>query len=195
VAKKLVVIVAILLGVIITTHGCYTIIKHPSVMQADNADNADNSAVDNNHAGGNRDCVSCHQDYHQYPYGYYYSYYPDYYWKNPRWGEYYAYPWWWDYYYDRGSNNTGGGGAVDQGNKPPTRRGMEPPYANPRPGYLVNDSLTPPTFNPGISTPPVITSPGGTSTGGGTVTPPAQDKPKDQPKVEDKKPPKRRGGD
>jgi hypothetical protein len=188
VTKKIFIIGAILIGALITIHGCYTIIKHPSVMQADN------TGETSEHANGNRDCVSCHQDYQQYPYGYYYGYYPGYYRDYSRWGQYYAYPWWWDYYYGgSGGNNEGNnGGQVEQGNKPGTRRGMEPPYAFP--GYFPSDTLSSPSFNSGTTTPPVIVTPsGGTATGGGTVTTPP-DKPKEPAKVEDKKPPKRRGG-
>ncbi len=188
--KKIFIIGAILIGALITIHGCYTIIKHPSVMQADN------TGETTEHANGNRDCVSCHQDYHQYPYGYYYGYYPDYYRDYSRWGQYYAYPWWWDYYYGNSSDEGASGGTsdgqVEQGSKPATRRGLEPPYVFP--GIILKDTLPPPSFNTGTTTTPVIVTPaGGTATGGGTVTNPP-DKPKEPAKVEDKKPPKRRGG-
>jgi len=187
-SKKIFIIGAILIGALISAHGCYTIIKHPSVMQADNSD-----TTVAEHAGGNRDCVSCHQDYHQYPYGYYYGYYPNYYWSNPRWGEYYAYPWWWDYYYDNGGNSDNGSSQpVPEGQKPAKRRGLEPPYTHPLPSLLSGDTLPPSTFNNG-TIPPAITGPGGTTTGG-TVTNPPTDKPKEPAKVEDKKPAKRRGG-
>jgi hypothetical protein len=190
VSKKIFIIGAILIGALITIHGCYTIIKHPSVMQADNAGETGETAE---HANGNRDCVSCHQDYQQYPYGYYYGYYPGYYRDYSRWGQYYAYPWWWDSYYNNNSGGGSDGGQVEQGRKPGTRRGMEPPYAFPG-GINLKDTLTPPSFNTGANNPPVIVTPGGgTATGGGTVNNPP-DKPKEPAKVEDKKPPKRRGG-
>jgi hypothetical protein len=186
VTKKIFMIGAVLIGALITIHGCYTIIKHPSVMQADNTGEA------TEHADGNRDCVSCHQDYHQYPYGYYYGYYPDYYRDYDRWGQYYAYPWWWDYYYDTGGSGGNGGEKVEQGSKPGMRRGLEPPYALPQ--IIVRDTLTPPIFNTGTTIPPIIVTPsGGTTTGGGTVTNPPEP-PKEPAKVEDKKPPKRRDG-
>jgi len=185
VTKRIFIIGAILIGALITIHGCYTIIKHPSVMQADNGDTT------TEHAGGNRDCVSCHQDYQHYPYGYYYGYYPGYYHDYPRWGEYYAYPWWWDFYYTNDGGS--GGGAVDQENsKLGVRRGLEPPYATP--DYLLRDTLSTstPGFNSNTTTTPVIVTPsGGTATGGNVTTP--TEKTKESTKVEDKKPPKRRG--
>jgi hypothetical protein len=186
VTKKIFIIGAILIGALITIHGCYTIIKHPSVMQADN------SGETTEHANGNRDCVSCHQDYEHYPYGYYYGYYPGYYRDYSRWGQYYAYPWWWDYYYS--NDNNGGGGQAEQGSKPGTRRGLEPPYSLPLQGIILKDTLVAPSYNNGTSNPPVIVTPGGGTTtgGGGTVTNPP-DKPAEPAKVEDKKPPKRRG--
>jgi hypothetical protein len=189
VTKKIFIIGAILIGALITIHGCYTIIKHPSVMQADN------TGETTEHANGNRDCVSCHQDYQQYPYGYYYGYYPGYYRDYSRWGQYYAYPWWWDYYYsgrnDEGGNGENHGGQVEpQGSKPGIRRGLEPPYAFPN--SFPRDTLSPPSFNTGTNNPPVIVTPGGGTATGGTVTNPP-DKPKEPAKVEDKKPPKRRG--
>ena len=183
--KKLIVLITMILAAVIVFHGCYTIIKHPSIMQGE-------AEVDSDHAGGNRDCVSCHQDYHQYPYGYYYSYYPDYYWNYPRWGGYYAYPWWWDNYWYK-TDNTTEGTSTRQGDKPARRRGMEPPYARDIMTKPVTDStLPPPIFNSGTTTPPVIAPGGGTSTGGTVTNPP--DKPKDEPKKEEQKPPKRRGG-
>ena len=143
--KKIFIIGAILIGALITIHGCYTIIKHPSVMQADN------TGETTEHANGNRDCVSCHQDYQQYPYGYYYGYYPGYYRDYSRWGQYYAYPWWWDYYYSNGGNDGNSGGQVEQGSKPGTRRGLEPPYAFP--GSFPRDTLSLPSFNTGTNHP------------------------------------------
>jgi hypothetical protein len=183
VTKKLFIIGVVLIGALITVHGCYTIIKHPSVMQTDDEAVAE-------HANGNRDCVSCHQDYHQYPYGYYYGYYPNYYWDYNRWGQYYAYPWWWDTYYD--NDNSGGGTPVEPGLKPGKQRGIEPPYSNPLPPILSKDSLGVPIYTPTTPTTPVITNPGGGTTTGGTVTNPPV-KPAEPAKVEDTKPPKRRG--
>jgi len=65
--------------------GCYTIVKHP-------AGDGDYQAAQTS------DCVRCHSDYHEYPYGYYYGPYPSYWWEYSRYGYYYAYPWWWSYY-------------------------------------------------------------------------------------------------
>lgn len=65
--------------------GCYTVIVHPS----------DEGGYQ---ARQTSDCLRCHADYHEYPYGYYYSPYPSYWWDYPGYGYYYAYPWWWSYY-------------------------------------------------------------------------------------------------
>ncbi|RKX23419.1 MAG: hypothetical protein DRP51_00400 [Candidatus Zixiibacteriota bacterium] len=73
------------------TSGCYTILQHPS--------SEANYTAENYQA----DCLECHADYHEYPYGYFYGQYPDYWWSTPRWGRYYAYPWWWDNYWYDGS--------------------------------------------------------------------------------------------
>jgi hypothetical protein len=65
--------------------GCYTVVMHPS-------------DDDGYRASQTSDCVRCHSDYHQYPYGYYYSPYPSWWWTYPSYSSYYAYPWWWQYY-------------------------------------------------------------------------------------------------
>jgi hypothetical protein len=190
-ARKIMIILTGLIAALITSYGCYTIIKHPSVMESE----ADRSGV---HEGASKDCVSCHADYHQYPYGYYYSYYPDYYWNYPRWGTYYAYPWWWDNYWYNGQaagganyGDAGSGGATSphSGSKPPARRGMLPPYVG---GY---DTLisSPPIFGIPVTPGPIVVPPasGGTTTGGTVTTPPPTNT-KDTSKKEESKPPKRR---
>ena len=185
-AKKILIFATILIASVITIHGCYTIIKHPSLLEADQTQTGDGEY---DHSQSDRNCVSCHQDYHQYPYGYYYSYYPDFYWSYPRFGEYYAYPWWWNYYYEGGYGNggQGNGGVATQGTKPPMRRGMEPPYA--RDTVPLAPYSPPSGFNTGGQTPTVTTP--GTGTGGTGTIPPEQPKEK---KTENKKPPTRRGG-
>ena len=77
------------------TSGCYTILQHPA------------SEVNYEAEDYQADCLGCHTDYHEYPYGYFYGQYPDYWWSTPRWGRYYAYPWWWDnYWYDDSYRHT-----------------------------------------------------------------------------------------
>ena len=176
-AKSIIIICALLLASMITSYGCYTVIKHPSVLGNETQTEGDN------HSKG-RDCVSCHQDFHEYPYGYYYGYYPDYYWSYPRWGDYYVYPWWWDNYWYNSKGPGDNPVPTEQGTKPATRRGLEPPYVR---GI---EPIPPPSYNPG-GIPPGTVTPGGTTTGGGVDNPPS-DKPKEKAKVEDKKPPKRR---
>ena len=106
--------------ILLSAVGCYTILKHPS--------------VDENYASSDyqHNCVSCHPDYQNYPYGYFYGDYPNYWWSTPRWGHYYAYPWWWDYYwYDTNNDNGGDGGETQerpQGEKAVRRDALRPPY-------------------------------------------------------------------
>jgi hypothetical protein len=104
-----------------TIAGCYTILKHPAVQE-------DYTAQDYQH-----DCVSCHSDYREYPYGYFYGDYPDYWWSTPRWGHYYAYPWWWDHYwYDNngaGDNDNETTDRSQEGEKAVRRDDLRPPYS------------------------------------------------------------------
>jgi hypothetical protein len=190
-ARKLIIMALILVASAITSYGCYTIIRHPSTLTTETTQ--EDAAYQ--HQEGDRDCVRCHQDYQQYPYGYYYGYYPEYYWNYPRWGSYYAYPWWWDSYYEGSAYNKGGittepANSVT-GEKPSTRRGLEPPYS--RDSFLNTPlpELPPPTFNAGGGNPPASGGTTGTATGGTVTNPP--DKGKDTPKKEDTKPPKQRG--
>ncbi len=182
-AKKLMIGIAALLAVAITSLGCYTIIRHPSMTTAEEQASADNSSS-YAHGKADRDCLRCHQDYSDYPYGHYYEYYPDYYWSNPNWGSYYAYPWWWeDYWYE--DNGNAAVDTVDVVGSPERRRGLAPPYTR-----GADPLLDPPPFSPG-STTPIVGGSGGTSTGGGTVvTPPTNT---DDGKKEEQKPPRRRG--
>lgn len=193
-AKKIIIAALILTASIITSYGCYTIIKHPSVMTPDNEQaneqtNEQTTKQTYDHKESDRDCVSCHQDYHQYPYGYYYGYYPDYYWNYPRWGSYYAYPWWWDYYYDNTAEN-GDSSRLQTGSKPSFRRGLEPPYS--RDTTTLAPALPPPAFDPGGRT-PVTGGSTGTATGGTVTNPPADKAKETTTKVENKKPSKHRG--
>ncbi len=91
-------IITLTLSIIFLTlmiSGCYTILQHPA--------SETNYTAEDYQA----DCLGCHADYHEYPYGYFYGNYPDYWWSNPRWGQYYAYPWWWDnYWYDNNNQHT-----------------------------------------------------------------------------------------
>ncbi len=87
-------LITLALAIIILTSGCYTILQHP--------DSEAHYVAEDYQA----DCLGCHTEYHEYPYGYFYGNYPDYWWSNPRWGQYYAYPWWWDnYWYDGGKQH------------------------------------------------------------------------------------------
>ncbi len=177
-ARNIIIAIAVGVAASIVSLGCYTIIKHPDMQSRQSYNDSEGYT----HTAQDRDCMRCHQDYSEYPYGYYYSdYYPDYYWTYPSWGRYYAYPWWWDYYWYKDDN-----GTVVTGERPDRRRqGITPPYTR---GVEPTAPLPPPSFpNSGQ----IGGSGGGTTTGGsagsggGTNT---------EEKQEEQKPPKRRGG-
>ncbi len=123
--RKIITLLIPLSIILLSAAGCYTILKHPDV-------NENYTSTDYQ-----QDCVSCHQDYHSYPYGYFYGTYPDYWWSSPRYGHYYAYPWWWDYYwYDSGNRSGQGDNNSDnneierpQGEKAVRRDALRPPYS------------------------------------------------------------------
>ena len=184
-AKRVIIGITALIAAAITSAGCYTIIRHPSVGESSDLSESSDTSPSYTHDAADYDCVRCHQDFASYPYGYYYRYYPEYYWTNPRWGDYYAYPWWWDdYWYS--SSGSGSADTVNSIDRPEHRRGIVPPYsrgADPR--------VDPPPFNSGNTT-GVTGGSGGTTTGGGTVvTPPGNTNSDD--KKEETKPPRRRG--
>jgi hypothetical protein len=111
--------------IMVALAGCYTILQHPAV---------DESYSSHDYQ---QDCVRCHADYHQYPYGYFYGSYPGYWWDNPRWGHYYAYPWWWDNYWysnDYDQNNNDGDDSntprTEESQKAIRRDALRPPYVS-----------------------------------------------------------------
>ncbi|HWO58268.1 MAG TPA: hypothetical protein VNN55_11950 [bacterium] len=103
--------------------GCYTILKHPVT-----SEEGPQGQLDSVHPQEyyRQNCIECHSDYAEFPYGYFYGDYPDYYFEYPRWGYYYAYPWWWDrHWYDAGD---GEGEIVTEGEKAQRRGSLIPPY-------------------------------------------------------------------
>ncbi len=103
--------------------GCYTILQHPAAEENYDADDY------------RADCLGCHTDYHEYPYGYFYGNYPNFWWSTPRWGHYYAYPWWWDNYWYDGSRINSDINDDDEysprsssGEKVVRRDALRPPY-------------------------------------------------------------------
>lgn len=190
-AKQILIAVVIAIALAITSIGCYTIIRHPSMDTMTEVSPEATTQAGYNHSPGDYDCVSCHRDYAEYPYGFYYNPLPEYYWEYPRWGDYYAYPWWWDdyWYNSSGSPSSVVIDTVDKIARPERQRGLPPPYVTGAEPLI--PSL--PTFNSGSNPPPVITNPNtGTTTGGNTGTTPPTNTGKDD-KKEDTKPPKRRG--
>jgi hypothetical protein len=147
--------IAILLALI--GPGCYTIIQHPA-------------GYDGARASQTSDCVSCHADYQQFPYGYYYSPYPSFWWDYPSYSSYYAYPWWWTYYQNVSSDQGSGGNSDDQetsadrGTKFDRRAGhglpLPPPYSYPSDNNLGGWPSGPSIYN----------LPGGTGTSGSGTT-------------------------
>jgi len=119
---------ALLLVFLFGFGGCYTILKHPA---------GGDSAHEYSQEYYRENCLDCHPDYHEYPYGYFYGSYPEYYFDYPRWGRYYAYPWWWEHYWYDGDadNDEYGSGAVaddahDKADRTRSRTSsMIPPYS------------------------------------------------------------------
>ena len=120
---KLIILLITLIFLVLLLSGCYTILKHPGAEE--------NYTAQDYQA----DCLGCHTDYHEYPYGYFYGYYPNYWWSSPRWGHYYAYPWWWDHYWYDGSNEYYHEDDNDltprstHGEKAVRRDALRPPYS------------------------------------------------------------------
>jgi len=143
--------------------GCYTILKHPVT-----AEEGPQGQYSESHPQEyyRQNCIECHADYSEYPYGYFYGDYPDYYFEYPRWGYYYAYPWWWDqHWYDEGSDEEGG--EVVEGAKAQRRGGLIPPYVTGAPAIITGGSYG--TGGGGGYVAPGTAVPGGkTNTGGST---------------------------
>ncbi len=121
--KKWFVLLVAVISTTMVSIGCYTVITHPGT--------EDNYSAHDYQ----QDCLSCHPDYHEYPYGYFYGNYPDYWWSSPRWGRYYAYPWWWDYYWYDGvpqDINDNNHSSPRPGNvkKAERRSSLRPPYSS-----------------------------------------------------------------
>jgi hypothetical protein len=113
-AKKLTFSISLLMAFVIAGGGCYTIIKHPKV-----------DLVEHDNQYYQKQCLDCHQDYHEFPYGYGYGDVPSYWQDYGRWGSYYAYPWWWEnYWWDVGAGENDGKYKYDSGEMPRERRGL-----------------------------------------------------------------------
>jgi hypothetical protein len=141
--------------------GCYTIVMHPS----------DEGRY---HTDQTSDCVGCHVDFDEYPYGYYYSPHPNYWWDYDNYAYYYAYPWWWGYYdypYVTGEYDyEGQSGRDTKFNRREVPQGpAPPPYSGPFPELdpYPTPPHSPPTYpNPDQDYDP---STGRTQPDGGTV--------------------------
>lgn len=151
----------IMIGIIaaLLIPGCYTTVRHPT----DEGDFLANQTSD---------CVSCHAGYTEFPYGHYYAPTPDYWWDNPRYGEYYTFPWWWSYYEysylngEYGYDSYSGGTKFDEHEVVVTPRTQIPPPPYSLPYLDDNYNLPGPVFIP-VNT---GGSGGGTSTGARPVT-------------------------
>lgn len=136
--------------------GCYTILVHPT-------DEGGGRAAQSS------ECVRCHADYHQYPYGYYYSPYPSYWWEYPNYGHYYAYPWWWSFYHGEDQNNDGWEDDAGTGEERETKFDRRDTRSSPMPPpYYQGDNNVSWPARPGV-----IDRYDGSSggSGSGTVTP------------------------
>jgi hypothetical protein len=157
--------------------GCYTVLKHPTTDESYTAHDYQNN------------CLSCHTDYHEYPYGYFYGHYPDYWWSTPRWGRYYAYPWWWDYYWYDGDRKYRDDDDLSprpsEGEKAVRRDALRPPYTSPTSVIPSFQGTNPPASGGSSGTKP------GTP-GDPPQSKPSDDKQKDNPDSGKKAP--RRGG-
>lgn len=148
--------------------GCYTILKHP-VTEGEGPEHTDVHPQEYYR----QNCIDCHADYDQYPYGYFYGVYPDYYWQYPRFGYYYAYPWWWDHHwYEGNSSETTGDAAEGDSPKAERRGGLIPPYVGGAPAVS--------TGGTGYTLPGTGASGGKPSTGG---TPGAGGNPQEKTRV------------
>lgn len=152
--------------------GCYTILQHP--ITENEGPEADSTGA-HSQAFYRQNCVDCHADYANYPYGYFYGSNPKYYFDYPRWGYYYAYPWWWDHYWYDGSapNSEDGSVPVESGTKAARRGGLIPPYVQGAPaintpidvsGYRSGGYVNPPAKDRDAG-------PGGTGSTPGVRTP------------------------
>lgn len=184
--KNIVLIIGLIITLIILLSGCYTILKHPAAEE--NYTSHDYQA----------DCVSCHADYNEYPYGYFYGQYPDYWWTTPRWGRYYAYPWWWDnYWYDasydhsREQQNNNLSVRSAHGEKAVRRDVLRPPYIIGAPTLGRSTGLTGSSTDGGSTGSKTTT--GQDTSGDKNQTNPSTDKKKEDDK-ENKKAPRRGGG-
>jgi len=127
--------------------GCYTILKHPVTSQEGP------EYTEHPQEYYRQNCIDCHADYTDYPYGYFYGEYPEHYFEYPRWGYYYAYPWWWDHYWYGGvedeSDRSGESGIKA------SRRGggLMPPYSVGAPA-LNTGAATRGGYRGGGATPP-----------------------------------------
>jgi hypothetical protein len=113
--------------------GCYTILQHPVTSQE--------GPLQEDHAQEyyRQNCVSCHEDYAEYPYGYFYGVYPEYYFEYPRWGYYYAYPWWWDNHWYNDSEMEGTETTIP-GPRVGRRSSLAPPYVQGAPALNTGGS-------------------------------------------------------
>jgi hypothetical protein len=158
--KSIITLLLLLAVIIIIASGCYTILRHP-------VDEETQSSHEYQY-----DCIKCHPDYHNYPYGYFYGNYPNYWWSTPRWGHYYAYPWWWDYYWYKDDYYIVDepDQSVGSGEKEVRRDALRPPYSD---GVIM-------PLNPAVGS-----HENSTSTGTKPSVP--EDKPKSDDKKEEKK--------
>lgn len=141
--------------------GCYTILKHPVTSQEGPQDQSSDSHPQEYYR---QNCIECHADYAEFPYGYFYGDYPDYYFEYPRWGYYYAYPWWWDRHW---YGDTGDEEVVVEGAKAQRRGGLIPPYVTGAPAINTGGVSGSGYVAPGATLPGGKPATGGSTGAGG----------------------------
>jgi hypothetical protein len=135
----------LILGV--TLAGCYTLLRHPTVLE----ERSDSTGYD--HASGYA-CTDCHNNLYDHHWdhrwsggyglwgGYWGGFYPYRYYPSSPWSRYYWEPWWsgWGGWYYNPPPYSPGTPAPEPPDRPQTRRALPPsPSGNPAP---------PPTMNP-----------------------------------------------
>lgn len=142
--------------------GCYTILKHPVTAEEGPQDQ---SSADHPQEYYRQNCIECHADYAEFPYGYFYGDYPDYYFEYPRWGYYYAYPWWWGRHWYQPVPDEEDGEIVE-GTKAQRRGSLIPPYVTGSPAIITGGSYG--TGGGGYVAPGASVPGGKPNTGGST---------------------------
>jgi len=86
--RKYYILLGMLIAVAITVQGCFTMIKHPKIDYTEHSTEYYSNQ-----------CLGCHSDLEEYPYGFEHNSNPEFWSEYQNWGKYYTYPWWWESYW------------------------------------------------------------------------------------------------